>query len=491
LKGFSAAPNKKRQKERDKLMPGEAKSTRSIMFDYTNLMDTSVGSDNGISGKELQAEFPKVTEIARSFKKQRAEGKLAFMDLPYKDAWVREILAYKRKFPKAIENFVVIGIGGSALGNIMLQSALNHPDYNLLPKGRRGPRMFFLDNVDPDRTASLLQVLNPRETIVNVITKSGDTAETMSNFLIARAWLLRAVGKQALARHLVATTDKSKGHLRKIVEKEGYQSFVVPDGVGGRFSVLTPVGLLSAAVSGIDIRQLLKGAASMDKICSADNPRKNPAALNALLHYLLDTRKGKGISVMMPYAHRLRDFADWYRQLWAESLGKEKSLDRKEVHAGQTPIKALGATDQHSQLQLYMEGPFDKVITFLSVNKYPREVKIPRSFGSMEGIAYLGGHSLGELLKAEEESTALALTKNSRPNCTFTVPEISAYTLGQLIYLYEVQTAFAGALYQINPFDQPGVELGKKYASGMMGRKGFEQYRREVERSRKRKRLTV
>ena len=250
-------------------MPGEAKSTRSITFDYTNLMDTSVGPDNGISGKELQAEFPKVTEIARSFKKQRAEGKLAFMDLPYKDAWVREILEYKRKLPKAIENFVVIGIGGSALGNIMLQSALNHPDYNLLPKGRRGPRMFVLDNVDPDRTASLLQVLNPRETVVNVITKSGDTAETMSNFLIARTWLLRAVGKQALARHIVATTDKSKGHLRKIVEKEGYQSFVVPDGVGGRFSVLTPVGLLSAAVSGIDIRQLLKGAASMDRGFSA------------------------------------------------------------------------------------------------------------------------------------------------------------------------------------------------------------------------------
>ncbi len=467
---------------------------KRIRLDFTNLMANVVGSRHGVSRAELKAEFPRAREISRLLKKQRAEGKLAFMDLPYQKQWVREIEDYARTMPGTTENFVVIGIGGSALGNIMLHSALNHPEHNLLPRSRRGgcPRMFFLDNVDPDRTASLLETLDPRKTVVNVITKSGDTAETMSNFLIARAWLMRAVGKKKLSRRIVATTDETKGHLRKIVERENYKSFIVPDGVGGRFTVLTPVGLLSAAVSGIDIRLLLEGAAAMDRICRADDPEKNPAALNALLHYLLDTRKGKKISVMMPYAHRLRDFADWYRQLWAESLGKKLSLTGKQVNVGQTPVKALGATDQHSQIQLYMEGPFDKAVTFIGLETYPKEIKIPRAFANMEGIAYLGGRSLGELIKAEQESTALALAKNSRPNCTATLPELTPFTLGQLIFLYELQTAFSGALYNINPFDQPGVDLGKKYACGMMGRKGYERYKDEVKRgAAKGKRLRV
>ncbi|UCD59329.1 MAG: glucose-6-phosphate isomerase [Candidatus Hydrogenedentota bacterium] len=458
--------------------------THRITLDYTNLMADVLGSKHGVSRAELQSELFKTSEISRLLKKRRAEGRLAFMDLPYQKQWVREIEDYVRRIPKTIENFVVIGIGGSALGNIMLHTALNHPEYNLLPRTQRAgrPRMFFLDNVDPDRTASLLETLDPRKTLLNVITKSGDTAETMSNFLVARVWLMRAIGKKGISRHIVATTDRTKGHLRKLVEKEGYESLIVPDGVGGRFSVLTPVGLLSAAVSGINIRQLLKGAAAMDTICRTDDPKKNPAALNALLHYLLDTRKGKKISVMMPYVHRLRDFADWYRQLWAESLGKKLSLGGEQVNVGQTPVKALGATDQHSQIQLYMEGPFDKVITFIGLEKYPSEVKIPRAFADMEGIAYLGGHSLGKLIKAEQQSTALALAKNSRPNCTVTLPELNPSTLGQLIYMYELQTAFAGALYEINPFDQPGVELGKKYTCGMMGRGGYERFKNEVER---------
>ena len=466
-------------------MPKKKTARRKrISLDYTNATAGVVGSGHGVTRAELKAETSHLKEISYLLKKRRADGQLVFMDLPYQDKLVRAIEDYVRDMPAAIDNFVVIGIGGSALGNIMLHSSLNHPEHNLLPaKRRRGrPRMFFLDNVDPDRTASLLDALDPKRTAFNVITKSGDTAETMSNFLVARAWLMRAVGKRGLSRRIVATTDESKGHLRKIVEKEGYRSFVVPDGVGGRFSVLTAVGLVSAAVSGIDITELLAGAAFMDRICRADDPHKNPAAMNALLHYLLDTSRGKTISVMMPYVHRLRDFADWYRQLWAESLGKKLSLDGKNVFTGQTPVKALGATDQHSQVQLYMEGPFDKVITLIGAEQYPAEVRIPRAFSRMEGIAYLGGHTLGELIKAEQQATALALAKSSRPNCTITVPRLDAHALGQLIFMYELQTAYAGALYNIDAFDQPGVELGKKYACGMMGRKGFEKFKDEVKR---------
>jgi glucose-6-phosphate isomerase len=457
---------------------------KRISLDYTNSTAAIVGSAHGPTRSEIRSEFPRLKEISRQLKERRARSGLAFMDLPYQDKLAGEIEDYANTLPGSIDNFVVIGIGGSALGNVMLHSALCHPEHNLLPARRRGgrPRMFFLDNVDPDGTAALLDALDPKKTIINVITKSGDTAETMSNFLIARAWLMRAVGKKGLARRIVATTDETKGHLRKIVGKEGYKSFIVPDGVGGRFSVLTAVGLVSAAVSGIDIRELLAGAAAMDRACRSDDPEKNPAAMNALLHYLLDTRKGKSISVMMPYSHRLRDFADWYRQLWAESLGKKLSLDGEKVHTGQTPVKALGATDQHSQAQLYMEGPFDKVVTLVGVEKYDNEARIPKAFSEMEGISYLGGRTLAELIEAERQSTALALAKNSRPNMSLILPKVCAHTLGQLIYMYELQTAFAGALYNIDAFDQPGVELGKKYACGMMGRKGFESFKSEVER---------
>ncbi|GAF90481.1 unnamed protein product, partial [marine sediment metagenome] len=274
------------------------------------------------------------------------------------------------------ENFVVLGIGGSALGNIALQAALNHPYYNLLDKKTRGgmPRIFVMDNVDPEYFGGLLDIIDPKKTLFNLISKSGGTAEPMSQFMVVREILRKKLGAKA-KDHIIATTDKESGILREIVEKEDYESFVIPGNVGGRFSVFTPVGLLSAAMGGIDIAQLLAGAAAMDSRCSTASLTKNPAYRNAVVHYLADTKKGKSISVMMPYSNALYLIADWYRQLWAESLGKKFDVDKKVVNAGQTPIKALGATDQHSQAQLYVEGPNDKIFTLVGAEKYRREIK--------------------------------------------------------------------------------------------------------------------
>ena len=282
-------------------------------------------------------------------------------------------------------------------------------------------------------------------------------------------------------KHMVVTTDAKKGDLRTIADREGLPSFEVPDGVGGRFTVLTSVGLLSAAFSGIDIQELLDGAAAMDRRMQEYDPMENPAYVNACLHYLFDVNQGKRLSVMMPYVHALKDLADWYRQIWAESLGKKVALDGSIVHVGPTPIKALGATDQHSQIQLYVEGPFDKVITFLAVDRYRNALTFPPAYEDLGSLGYLGGHSMSELIQAERMATEFALTEAQRPNITITLPEVNPFTVGQLLYMLEVQTVFSGGLYGINPLDQPGVEAGKQATYALMGREGYEKKRAEIE----------
>ena len=223
---------------------------------------------------------------------------------------------------------------------------------------------------------------------------------------------------------------------------------MVPDNVGGRFSVLTDVGLVSSAFTGMDIGALLRGAASMRQRCGEQDIFANPAYLNGLLHFLY-LREGRNISVMMPYSNSLYDLADWYRQLWAESLGKRHDLKGREVLVGQTPVKALGTTDQHSQVQLYTEGPHDKVFTFLSVESFAHDFVIPDLHPDRQEVSYLGGRKLSELLNAERLATEIALTKSGRPNANIVFPVIDEFHLGEFIMMYEIQTVFAGSAASI------------------------------------------
>lgn len=452
-----------------------------ISFDFNFMMDDYIGGADGVSKKELDALKPLAAKVHAELAAKRKSGALPFFDLPYQDT--KAVKALAEEVARQADNFVLLGIGGSALGPAALQSALRHPFHNLLPKKARGgrPRMFFPDNVDPVLFASLMETLDIKKTVFDVVTKSGGTAETMAHFLLVREAVTKALGKGALREHIICVTDPEKGNLRKIVKKEKYRALDVPPGVGGRFSVFTPVGLLPAAVAGIDIDELLAGAADMDKRTSNEDIWENPAYMAACLQYLADTKKGKRISVMMAYAHGLRDVADWYRQLWAESLGKRLDLAGKVVHTGQTPVKAVGATDQHSQVQLYVEGPKDKTFTFLRVEKFSDEVKMPKAFKDMDGVGYLGGASLAGLINAEQSATETALMKAGRPSARLTLPELNAFTVGQLLYMMQVQTAFAGGLYNINPFDQPGVEEGKLLTYAMMGRPGYEEKKRELD----------
>lgn len=447
----------------------------TIRLNYANCLKDIVG-ENGITLESLQALQPKIAEAHASLQQQKKDGKRGFMELPYTAELAKEIKATVKKIGKNFDNFVVIGIGGSALGNIALQQSLRHPFWNLLEKKERkgGLRLFVPDNVDPDLIAGLLDVIDVNKTLFNVISKSGSTAECLANYFVLKKALEKKVGKKAGA-HIIVTTDVAKGYLREEADKNKLINFTVPANVGGRFSVLSPVGLISAAFTGIDIEKLLAGAAEMDGKCSTDKLSENPAALYAAVQYLFYWLK-RPISVMMPYSNALYGVADWYRQLWAESLGKRTNRRGETIFVGPTPVKALGTTDQHSQVQLYIEGPQDKIITFLSVDNFNETVKIP-SYDKH----YLGGRTINELLKAEEEATRLALTQVGRPNLTISLPEISPETIGQLLYVLELGTAYAGELFDINAFDQPGVELGKQLTYALMGRAGFEEKKKEVE----------
>jgi glucose-6-phosphate isomerase len=454
----------------------------NLRYDFNNLLAERVGY-HGIGEAELKLLAPKIGEAADAI----AKMPLGFRKLPYNTKLADEITVMASEIQERCDNFVVVGIGGSALGNIALHSALNHPEYNnLVRPPRRGPRLFVPDNADPDRINALLDAIDLDDTMFNVITKSGRTAETMSEFLVFREALIKKLGEERHVEHIVITTDPEKGELREIVRKFGYSSLPIPPDVGGRFSVLSAVGLLSAAVTGIDIHALLKGAAEMDEICKKSKKLwENPALTGAALHYLMEMAKGKNVQVMMPYSHALRDVADWFRQLWAESLGKRVDRKGKVVHTGQTPEKALGATDQHSVMQLYIEGPFDKVITFLTVDEFETSMEIPHAFDEYEAVEYLGGHTLNELINAEQRATELALTQSGKPNCAIRLEKVDERGVGALLYLLEMQTAYAGELYNINAFDQPGVELGKNFTYGLMGRTGYDAERREVEQASK------
>jgi glucose-6-phosphate isomerase len=446
---------------------------------WKNVLDSAVGGEHGLKESDLDALQATIAGIVEDIEGQRKAGKLPYRDLPYREDLVQGVEAQAAVFKKGCDNLVVLGIGGSALGNIALQTALRSPVYNLLEaKKRGGPRLFVVDNVDPVQFGSLLDLLADQldRTVFNVISKSGETAETASQFLIVRDLLVKRLGAEKARRQIFCITDSKGGTMRSIVDAEGYSALPVPDGVGGRFSVLSPVGLFSAAMCGINIRDLLAGAAEMDKRVQAKDLRKNPAAILAAVHWLM-FNKGKNLHVMMPYAYQLKDLSDWFRQLWAESLGKQKSLDGKDVFTGPTPIKALGTTDQHSQVQLYREGPNDKVITFLAVERFERDVAIPPSGGDM---AYLGGHAMAELLNAEREATEQALVASHRPCLRVVFPRISESTVGQFIYLYEMATSIAGALLKINTYDQPAVQLGKDNTYALMGRQGFEKKAAEL-----------
>jgi glucose-6-phosphate isomerase len=459
-------------------------SGRAISLDYTNVVAEAIGPEHGLTHGELQSIAPRMEEMVRSMQLTRPDSSPEFLDLPARRDLCDEVTALEPVL-EGIKTVVLLGIGGSALGPRAILEVAWGP-FHLLNAGRPGGpprRVFIADNIDPDGFASMLALLDPNTTLFNVVSKSGATVETMAQMAIAWRIMGEAVGAEARPRHFVFTTDPQRGYLRELARRDGVATLSVPEGVGGRFSVLTAVGLFPALAAGIRPEELLEGAADMDRRCSIPYFLENPAAVLAAVHYLMDRRKGKTVTVLMPYSDKLRTFAEWYCQLWAESLGKSYSFGGElRAPVGQTTVRALGTTDQHSQIQLFLEGPNDKLHTLIAVERSDSNLELAAP-GITDGdspLGYLGPHTLGDVFRAEQQATEMALARAERPTLVWRLGSVSPYTLGQLFYVYEAACALAGGLYYVNPYDQPGVEEGKNLTYGALGRHGYEEKGEEV-----------
>lgn len=442
-----------------------------VELDYNNLMADKVGR-HGLSDADLERGRPGLSSALERLNAERHRGERPFLDMPRSD--LSDILAFAKEREGRYDDLLILGIGGSSLGAVALQGALGDPFHNLLSRTRRrgAPRLFVLDHTDPDHLARVLRFLKAPRTLVMVVSKSGATAETLAAWLIVREWLASKVSD--FRDHLVFVTDPSKGYLRRQGTDLGVPLFPIPPALGGRFSVFSPVGLLPSALLGLDITELCRGAAAMTEISLKPQLGLNPSAVRALAHHLLEKERGKTINVFMPYVQSLRPVGDWFVQLWAESLGKRLNLTGQEVFHGQTPLRAVGVTDQHSQVQLFVEGPNDKVLTFVSVRRFSTRGKIADDTGGDPDVGYLGGATLQKLTESERLGTEVALTGAERPNCHLILPRLSAETVGALLQMLMVETVLAGYLAGINPYDQPGVETGKRITFAKMGRPGFE-----------------
>lgn len=448
----------------------------ALSFDFTNMMAGVLPHGAGIAEREWH-------DAAATFARAHAAvhartGDLGFLTLATNEPLLASSLAVAERVQGRFDDVLLLGIGGSALGPIALRTALCPPRWNELTAAQRGgrPRLHVLDNVDPATIGATLDRLDLTRTLVLVVSKSGGTVETMAQYLIVRDALAQAVGEEAAREHLVLVTDPQVGALRRIARDEGIAAVEIPANVGGRFSVLSPVGILPAALIGVDVRALLAGAAHITAQAQGTELAGNLPGAFAVLQWLADTRHGRSVQVLMPYADPLRDLALWFVQLWAESLGK---IRPDGTPVGPTPLPALGATDQHSQVQLFMEGPPDKTVTFVAVSGRTNDGRIPARHADIPELGYLGGHTLGELIDIEQRATAGALAARGRFNATIHIDRIDAWHLGALMQLFALATAYAGELYGVNAFDQPGVELGKQFAYAMLGRTGSEAARSE------------
>ncbi|MCX8031252.1 MAG: glucose-6-phosphate isomerase [Thermodesulfovibrionales bacterium] len=432
---------------------------------YSNIMNEIIG-DNGLSLKDFESlDTDKVIKMI----KLKQYDELAFIDLPQQQtSEIKEIAKIAYEF----DNFLLIGIGGSALGPRSIVEALS-PYHNL----RKTPKVFIYDNVDPLTLSTIFELIDLKKTLINVISKSGSTAETAASFMIVWQKLKeRGISPQ---KNMIITTDPKKGNLRKIVNDYNLKSLPIDPKVVGRYSVLSPVGLLTAQIIGVNCEELLLGAEDITQKCILQKLWDNPALLLSSAIYLLDKKFNRNVTVMLPYTDRLKSFSEWFCQLWAESLGKQGK--------GLTPYPSVGTTDQHSQLQAWMEGLQQYVVIFISLNDYKADFQFPDIFNDIDGLNYLRGHSLAELIKIEQEATEIALSKNGKPSLTINIPSVDGYYLGQLFHLFSIATAMTGFYYGVNPFNQPGVEEGKDLTYGMMGKKGYENKKEEFTHYREKK----
>lgn len=419
-----------------------------IKLDLANYL----GTEPGVNFRNYQDRVFSI--ISSLYKSKNDSSKMTgWLNLPHEEKTYIETKNFLSKIQseEKYEHLLVLGIGGSSLGAQALIEALNSPLWNRLSKGKRKGFLTvdFIDNLDPVIVRNILSRLKLDQTLFVVISKTGTTVETIVPMLIAKEWVGENFYKQC-----VFITGLGKGTLFELSQRYSVPIFPIPENVGGRYSVFSSVGLLPAALCGIDLNEVREGILEADRLCQTNDLKTNLAATIALAA-LFSYTAGRNIFVLMPYSTCLRRFVDWFVQLWAESIGK--------AGKGSTPTVAVGATDQHSQLQMFNEGPNDKLICFLKINKHKRDLTVPDYTSENPSFRSYANFKIGQILNIELDATRRAITESNRPNFTITLPELDEYYLSQLMYVLEVATAVCGNLLEVNPFDQPGVELAKRY----------------------------
>ena len=467
-------------------------------FDYENLYGEGKVTEAEL--KSIEADLKKAHEamkvmretgfIKAHLSKDGNPEKVLFSQLPYiKEGNLNSpaSMAHLKELTDRVQNkvdaVVSLGIGGSYLGNKVIFDVHCGEFWNAKSKEERNgfPKIYFSgNNIDSRRTGDLIQHLEKMadctkahenrnsKVLLLVISKSGGTLDTMSNFMV----IYDALQKYAnIDVDVVAVTDPNEEKptlLKKLATDKGWPTYSVPDGVGGRFSIFCEVGLTLAACVGFDIQAFLDGAKAMDEACQNDDVWQNPAMLNAALKYLASEKHGRNIEVMMVYGDYLKSVSEWYIQLLAESLGKQQDKDGKEVCYGRTPLVAVGTTDMHSQTQQHQEGALDKVVQFIKLGKWENDLTIPNVFPEAQKLADISGVTLGEALEVARQSNADALSSNQRYNACFTLPELNAYHLGELLYMLAMSVAYEGELANVDAFNQPGVEAYKRIMGPML-----------------------
>ena len=422
-----------------------------IKTDFTSYFSI----ERGTNFREMQEKVANILSKLYSSKSD-ISAMTGWLNLPHNEKMFEEINSFvtKIKSEDRYEHLLVFGIGGSSLGAQALIEALNTPHWNRLSSGKRKGFLTidFIDNLDPVIIRTILSRLKLDKTLFVVISKTGGTVETIVPMLIAKEWI--SENRNDFYKQCVFITSLNKGLLFDLSKKHSVPVFPIPENIGGRYSVFSPVGLLPAAFCGLDLNEIKAGIQEADRICQVPDLKLNLAASIALCAYF-SYLANKNIFVLMPYSTCLKRFSDWFIQLWAESVGKSKK--------GSTPIPAIGATDQHSQIQMFNEGPNDKLICFVKINKHKRDLTVPDYSSEVSDFRAYAGYKVGQILNIELDATRRALTENERPNFTITLPELDEYYISQLMYIFEVATAIMGNLLGVNPFDQPGVELAKRY----------------------------
>jgi glucose-6-phosphate isomerase len=445
----------------------------TITLDFTNCLAEAIGATHGLTKPEvdtLVAKFPKHHE---SIDEMRANGESCFFDLPYQK--IDELQALLKKHQGKWDNLVILGAGGAVATPRSLFRALAHRHHNELdPKVRKAPRVFFLANADPRAVDELLGAVDLKRTLFQLNSRSGTTAESVGVLLHLIETLKKKAGKGAPSAHILIVTEREKSPLNEIAKSEKIDTLPFPANLGGRWAVLGNPTLFMAGLIGLSIPDLLRGGAEMDKRCRHGDPYANPAYMHSLLHYLLTRKRRKTIHVTYPFSDRLGAVAQWYGHLVAVSLGKMNNRKGKAVHVGPSPEMGVGSFDLHGQQQLYAEGPFDKVVTFITVKDHGARIAIPASQPKLEAAAYLGGADLGLLLAHGQLGAEHHITASGRPNLALAVDQIDEAHVAGLYYLFMLSTVMSAELYGIDPFDQPGVEHGKHAIFAQFGRAGFE-----------------